>query len=113
MRNSSHYTAAMAADPTLPVADMQIIASERPDLIPALASNPALYPALREWLEQHPDPAIPAVVAAQEQVSEVQEVPEVVRKPLPALRFPGAGSGTGDNTGSNIFSSSSFSFCPC
>ncbi len=83
MRNSSHYTAAMAADPTLPVADMQIIASERPDLIPALASNPALYPALREWLEQHPDPAIPAVVAAQEQVSEVQEVPEVPEEAVP------------------------------
>lgn len=86
MRNSSHYTAAMAADPTLPVADMQIIASERPDLLPALTSNPALYPALREWLEQHPDPAIPAVVAAQEAPEEVPEVPEQapsIDDPLP------------------------------
>lgn len=66
MPSSARYTAAMAADPGLAQSDMQEIAESRPDLLAALASNPALYPALREWLEQHPDPAVRTALAAQE-----------------------------------------------
>ena len=54
MPSSARYTAAMAADPGLAQSDMQEIAESRPDLLAALASNPALYPALREWLAGHP-----------------------------------------------------------
>ena len=50
MLSPDRFTAAMAADPLLSQADMQQIAASRPDLLPALASNPALYPELREWL---------------------------------------------------------------
>ena len=53
----------MAADPSLSQADMQEIAATRPDLLPALASNPALYPGLRQWLRTHPDPAVKDALA--------------------------------------------------
>lgn len=52
MNNSDSYTAAIAADPALPPADMQQIATSRPDLLPALASNPSLYPGLRDWIAE-------------------------------------------------------------
>lgn len=50
MSNSDLYTAEIAADPTLPAGTMQEIAGSRPDLLPALASNPSLYPELKEWI---------------------------------------------------------------
>ncbi len=65
MPGSRHYTATMAADPALPQEDMQQIAASRPDLLPALASNPALYPALREWLEKQPNAAVRAALSGQ------------------------------------------------
>ena len=46
------YTAAMAADPTITPETMQDIAIKRPDLRGALATNPSLYPDLRNWLAQ-------------------------------------------------------------
>ena len=46
------YTAAMAADPTIAPETMQDIAIKRPDLRGALATNPSLYPDLRNWLAQ-------------------------------------------------------------
>lgn len=58
MTDPNHYTPHMAANPALPQADMQQIAASRPDLLPALATNPALYPELRAWLENHPNPAV-------------------------------------------------------
>lgn len=66
MPSYRHYTASMAADPALPQEEMQLIAVERPDLLPALASNPSLYLPLREWLEKHPDPAVQAALIAQQ-----------------------------------------------
>lgn len=48
----SMYTAAMAADPTIAPETMQDIAIKRPDLRGALATNPSLYPDLRNWLAQ-------------------------------------------------------------
>lgn len=50
MSNSDLYTAEIAADPTLPAGTMQEIAASRSDLLPALASNPSLYPELKEWI---------------------------------------------------------------
>lgn len=64
MPGSKQYTAEMAADPKLSRADMQEIAGSRLDLLPVLASNPSLYPALAEWLAGHPDPAVQEAVAA-------------------------------------------------
>lgn len=58
MTEPSKYTAAMAADPSLPQTDMQEIAATRPDLLAALATNPALYPDMRKWLEEHPNPEV-------------------------------------------------------
>ena len=58
MTDPNHYTPHMAANPALSQADMQQIAATRPDLLPALATNPALYPELRKWLENHPYPAV-------------------------------------------------------
>ena len=72
MPSPARYTAAMAADPALPQSDMQEIAASRPDLLPALASNPALYPALREWLEQRKDPAVRAALAGRKEQSPSQ-----------------------------------------
>lgn len=46
------YTAAMAADPAITPETMQDIAIKRPDLRGALATNPSLYPDLRNWLAQ-------------------------------------------------------------
>ena len=66
MSDSTQYTAEMAADPELSRADMQEIAASRPDLLPALASNASLYPALKEWLAGHPDPAVQEAVAARD-----------------------------------------------
>lgn len=47
------YTAGMAADPALDPAVMYDIAASRPDLHPALLANPALYPELRQWLDDY------------------------------------------------------------
>lgn len=47
------YTAGMAADPALDPAVMYDIAASRPDLHSALLANPALYPELRQWLDDY------------------------------------------------------------
>ena len=47
-----------AASPTTPVAELARIAASRPDLHPALATNPATYPDLVDWLRTSPDPAV-------------------------------------------------------
>ena len=50
--------AAAAADPSTPAETLAWIAQNQPDLHAVLASNPGLYPELRQWLGQSPDPAV-------------------------------------------------------
>ena len=52
-----------AASPTTPAAELLRIAASRPDLHPALATNPATYPDLVDWLRTSPDPAVQAALA--------------------------------------------------
>ena len=49
------FSPEQASDPGTSAHDMARIAAERPDLWPALAANPALYPDLRQWLGQVDD----------------------------------------------------------
>ena len=52
-----------AASPATPAAELARIAASRPDLHPALATNPATYPDLVDWLRTSPDPAVQAALA--------------------------------------------------
>ena len=52
-----------AASPATPAAELARIAAARPDLHPALATNPATYPDLVDWLRTSPDPAVQAALA--------------------------------------------------
>lgn len=54
--------AARAADPNTPAAELHAM-TERRELWPALAANPALYPELREWLASTGDPAVAEALA--------------------------------------------------
>ncbi|SDD10060.1 hypothetical protein SAMN05216410_2827 [Sanguibacter gelidistatuariae] len=64
MTNPSEYTLAQAADPSTPAALLGEIATHRPDLRPAIASNPTAYPELLDWLRSFADPAVDAALAA-------------------------------------------------
>ncbi|WP_222851138.1 hypothetical protein [Phytoactinopolyspora mesophila] len=55
---ASGYTAAMAADPNTPLQTLADIAAKEPSLRPHIASNPATYPELLDWLGQLGDPAV-------------------------------------------------------
>ena len=90
MSDSTQYTAEMTADPELSRADMQEIAASRLDLLPALASNPSLYPALKEWLAGHPDPAVQEAVAARE----AQKSEDLAASPAAAEPEPSASKDT-------------------
>jgi hypothetical protein len=50
-----------ALDPATPAAELHAFASDR-ELWPYLASNPALYPDLRQWLESTGDPEVLAIL---------------------------------------------------
>ena len=52
-----------ASSPATPAAELARIAAARPDLHPALATNPATYPDLVDWLRTSPDPAVQAALA--------------------------------------------------
>ena len=52
-----------ASSPSTPAAELARIAAARPDLHPALATNPATYPDLVDWLRTSPDPAVQAALA--------------------------------------------------
>ncbi len=52
-----------ASDPATPAAELHGFASDR-ELWPYLASNPALYPDLRQWLESTGDPEVLAILEA-------------------------------------------------
>jgi len=53
-----------AADPRTDTATLARLASEHPELRPAIASNAATYPELLNWLASLGDPAVDAVLAA-------------------------------------------------
>ena len=52
-----------ASSPSTPAAELARIAAARPDLHPALAANPTVYPDLVDWLRTSPDPAVQAALA--------------------------------------------------
>lgn len=52
-----------ASSPSTPAAELLRIAASRPDLHPALATNPATYPDLIDWLRTSPDPAVQAALS--------------------------------------------------
>ncbi|MBX9246071.1 hypothetical protein ICW40_14810 [Actinotalea ferrariae] len=64
MTDAQGFTAAQAADPGTPGQVLADIAAQRPDLRPAVASNPAAYPGLLQWLGALGDPSVDAALAA-------------------------------------------------
>lgn len=64
MTDPQHVTADQAADPTTPLQLLADVAAQRPDLRAAVASNPAAYPALLEWLGSLGDPDVDAALRA-------------------------------------------------
>jgi len=56
------WTAAQAADPSTPLADLARISAEAPHLRPYVAANPSTYPALLDWLGALGDPAVDAAL---------------------------------------------------
>lgn len=52
---SHGFTREQAMDPATPAATLHEIAAAAPELHAALASNPSLYPSLREWLASSPE----------------------------------------------------------
>ena len=64
MTNPSDFSLAQAADPSTPAALLGEIATHRPDLRAAVASNPTAYPELLDWLRSFGDPAVDAALAA-------------------------------------------------
>lgn len=63
MTEPTHFTEAQAADPATPAALLADIATHRPDLRAAVASNPTAYPDLLAWLASFGDPAVDAAIA--------------------------------------------------
>lgn len=55
--------ATLAADPQAPATALARIVSQRPDLRPVVAANPAAQPALLDWLAALRDPAVDAALA--------------------------------------------------
>ena len=55
--------ARLAADPATPLATLQELARDHPELRPALALNPSTYPALLEWLGRLGSPDVDAALA--------------------------------------------------
>ena len=58
MSDAERYTAQQAADPLTPGQVLADIAALRPDLRPAVASNPSAYPSLLEWLGGLGEPSV-------------------------------------------------------
>ncbi|MBI9114356.1 variant leucine-rich repeat-containing protein [Sanguibacter suaedae] len=65
--NPNEYTAAQAADPSTPPPQLADIATHRPDLRAAVASNPAAYPELLQWLGSFGDAEVGRALAARGQ----------------------------------------------
>src|SRR5690606_21306681 len=79
---------AQAADPSTPGHVLAEIAAQRPDLRPAIASNPATYPDLGGWLAAPRDPAADSALAARAAVAPAAPGPYVAG-PYPASSTPG------------------------
>ncbi|MCL3860599.1 hypothetical protein [Actinotalea sp. K2] len=58
------FTAQQAADPATPAQVLADIAEQRPDLRPAVASNPSAYPDLLAWLGSLRDAAVDGALQA-------------------------------------------------
>lgn len=63
-REEAGFTWSAAADPATPAATLAQIVQDAPSLRAAVASNPATYPALLEWLGQLGDAEVDAALAA-------------------------------------------------
>ena len=85
-------SSAAAADPNTPAETLAWIAQSRPDLHAALASNPGLYPELRQWLGQSPDPAVQQALQqfAQAQALAMTPLATQLQQPDSAAAQPGA-----------------------
>ena len=84
MSDPENFTAQQAADPSTPGQVLADIAALRPDLRAAVASNPAAYPGLLEWLGGLGEPTVDAVLAARVAV----EQPTVVLPTAPPAAEP-------------------------
>lgn len=102
----SGFSPEQASDPGTSAHDMARIAAERPDLWPALAANPALYPDLRQWLGQVDDPAVKEALAASElradsmraEQTETRAEPAPAPMPTPLAPPPPPAEGQGAPT---------------
>ena len=85
MTDPSAFSPEQASDPGTSAQDMAAIAAGRPDLWPALAANPSLYPDLRQWLGRIDDPAVKEALAASEHQagSTSEERSEAEAAPVP------------------------------
>lgn len=86
MTQPENYTAAQASDPQTPAQTLADIAALRPDLRPAIASNPSTYPELLEWLKSLGEPAVDAALAARAQATQV--LPTTPAPAAPAAAAP-------------------------
>ena len=101
MSQPESYTAAQAADPSTPGQVLADIAALRPDLRPAVASNPATYPGLLDWLKSLGEPAVDAAIAARPAAptQALPVTPAAPTQPLPAAGgAPPAPSWAGQST---------------
>lgn len=86
MNGPESFTAAQAADPSTPGHVLAEIAAQRPDLRPAIASNPATYPDLVGWLAALRDPAVDSALAARAAVAPAAPGPYVAG-PYPSSSY--------------------------
>ncbi|MEP7763640.1 hypothetical protein [Sanguibacter sp. 25GB23B1] len=92
MTEPTQFTAAQAADPATPAAVLADIATHRPDLRAAVASNPTAYPDLLTWLASFGDPAVDAAIAQRPvQTSWSPQVPESATGVAATSAFGAAG----------------------
>jgi len=89
--NPNEYTAAQAADPSTPPPQLADIATHRPDLRAAVASNPAAYPELLQWLGSFGDAEVGRALAARGQAGP----PQGPASASPTPGDPGAARGYG------------------
>lgn len=93
MTTPDQYTAAMAADPSTAPQTLADIAAQRPDLRAAVASNPATYEGLLDWLKGLGDPAVDAAIAARAAAPAVPVAPAAPQAPShPTATYPAPGA---------------------